>query len=129
MASRNANRLWVAALVCLAAFYFARLGPLQYEPAFGDAPSIYLVSAQSLANNTGYRSINYPDAPPSQLYPVGYPLLLSFILRVTPFGLKSIFLARLLTVVSTLIWVAATRRLLLHVLGPSLAACGCSRWV
>ena len=129
MTNPNLRRLWAVLLLGMGTLLFLRLGGMQTEPAFGDAPSIYLVSAQSLAHGTGYRSINYPQSPPSQLYPVGYPLLLSFILRAVPFGPKSILISRILTCISTLVWVAAARRLLAQVVSPVVAmlaalACG-----
>jgi hypothetical protein len=122
-AAKAGQRFWVIVLVALTTVYLLRLGPLQYEPAFGDAPSIYLVSAQSIAHGTGYRNINYPDAPASQLYPIGYPFVLSCILRAFQFGLTSICLARLLTVAATLLWLWAARELLLRVLHESSAIC------
>jgi hypothetical protein len=120
---RLTPRRWGLALSCLAVLYLICLGRFPSYPAFGDDNSIYLVSAESLAHGTGYRLINYLDAPPSTQYPIGYPFLLSLVLRVLPFGLKSIFAARLLTVCSALVWVEASRRLLLRVLDPAIAAC------
>jgi hypothetical protein len=122
MASRSASGLWVAVLACVASLYVACLGGLRIHPAFGDGPSIYIVSAQSIAHGTGYRLINYPSAPPAQLYPIGYPLLLSFIFRVMPFGRTSIFLARLLNVAAAVLWVEAARRLLSRAVNPLLGA-------
>ena len=53
---------WLAALACLGLLYLAGLGGLEMHPAFGDGPSIYVVSAQkSLAHGTGYRMVNYPQ--------------------------------------------------------------------
>jgi hypothetical protein len=111
------------ALLSLAAVYVACLGGRQMSPAFGDGPSIYIVSALSLARGTGYRMINYPGAPHAQLYPIGYPLLLSFIFRALPFGPGSIFVARLLNVIAAIVWVEAARRFLLRAMSEPVAAC------
>ena len=122
MASRIVTGRWLIALACLGALYTASFGGLQVHPAFGDGPSVYIVSGLSLAHGMGYRLPNYPGAPPARLYPIGYPLLLSFIFRVVQFGPKSIFLCRLLNVFAALVWAEAARRLLERVVRPFLAA-------
>jgi hypothetical protein len=119
---RRQSRWWLIALTALASLYVARLGRPMMHPAFGDDNSIYLVSAEALAHGDGYRLVNYPNAPASQQYPIGYPFLLSLILRVAPFGKTAVYAARVLTVASTLVWVELTRRLLRPVLGTWLAA-------
>jgi hypothetical protein len=120
--SKSANRYWAVALAAVAIIYLARIGGPQDFTAFGGATSTYIVSAQSLANHTGYRLVNYPDAPLSLKFPIGYPFLLSLIFRIFPFGPASIFAARLLTVASAIIWIEASRRLLLRVVSPFFAA-------
>ena len=37
----------------------------------------YIVLAESLANGEGYHLINYPDKPPENNFPPGWPLLLA----------------------------------------------------
>ena len=82
-------------LVCL---YILRLGRPTLSPAFGDDNAVYLVSALSLAQGSGYRLINFPEDPVSSMYPIGYPGVLSLVMKI--FGMTSIGLeiARLLNV-------------------------------
>lgn len=46
----------------------------------------YIVLAQSLAAGRGYRLISYPSAPVEQAFPPGWPLLLSPLARLDPWG-------------------------------------------
>jgi Dolichyl-phosphate-mannose-protein mannosyltransferase len=57
-----------------------------YQNYFGmyHDDGIYLVSAQSLKDNLGYRIASLPGEPFQTKYPIGYPLLLSLCLRVVP---------------------------------------------
>ena len=78
-------------LLLLAILYFLRLGRPTLNPAFGDDNAIYLVSAISIAQGSGYRLINFPTDPPASFYPVGYPLILSLVLNIfkfTPLSLR-----------------------------------------
>ena len=46
--------------------------------------AIYLSSAKSLAEGSGYRLINMPGSPPQTKYPFLYPLLLAFLWKIWP---------------------------------------------
>jgi hypothetical protein len=120
--SKSERSYWLLAFGGLALIYFARIGGSETFPAFGGATSTYIVSAQSLANHTGYRLVNYPDAPLSLKFPIGYPFLLSLIFRLIPFGTSSVIAARFLNVCAALVWVEASRRLLRRTVSPVLAA-------
>jgi hypothetical protein len=114
---------WIAALICLAAIHVGSFGRLTMRPVFGDDSSIYIASADSLAHGGGYRLPYYLDAPPAQVFPIGYPLLLALIFKIVALGPTSIFIARLLNVACILIWAETGRRLLTRVLNPAMAAC------
>jgi hypothetical protein len=120
----QARLYWTVLIGGIAAVYILSLGRMPIQPGFGDGPSVYIASAESLAHGTGYRLIYYPQAPVAQLYPIGYPLLISPIFRFLPFGATSIFLARLLNVFCVIIWAEAARRFLARTLQPLLAMFG-----
>ena len=79
-ASPAARLCWIGALISVAMIYIASFGKMPVHPGFGDGPSIYIASAQSLAQGTGYRLMYYPQAPPAQLYhdQVGETVWLSY---------------------------------------------------
>src|SRR5579862_7664333 len=126
----RSDRLMLAGMALLTLLYLARLGPLPTYPAFGDDNAHYLVSAKALAEGQGYRMINDPEQPYATLYPIGYPAVLSIVLRVIPImsanavdGIDpvGITLVRLATVIGYLIFVWLSRRLLRSYVTPDLA--------
>jgi hypothetical protein len=121
---RATSAAWIITVLCLGTLYTLSLGGTQIRPAFGDGPSIYIVSALSLARGAGYRMINYPTVPYAQFYPIGYPFILSAVFRSIPFGPSSIFTAQLVNVFAALVWLEASRRYLSKVVPPRLAVCG-----
>lgn len=44
----------------------------------------YIILAESLADGTGYRLTNFPDAPVEEAFPPGYPLLLTPLVTLFP---------------------------------------------
>jgi hypothetical protein len=50
--------------------------------------AVYLVTAKSLSAGSGNRLICFPDEPPSTKYPIGYPLVISSVIKA--FGLNAI---------------------------------------
>jgi hypothetical protein len=72
--------IFATAIVLMCASIFS------YQNYFGmyHDDGIYLVSAQSLSDNLGYRIASLPGEPFQTKYPIGYPLLLSLCLRVMP---------------------------------------------
>ena len=68
-ASPAARLCWIGALISVAMIYIASFGKMPVHPGFGDGPSIYIASAQSLAQGTGYRLMYYPQVPPGAALP------------------------------------------------------------
>jgi hypothetical protein len=58
---------------------------------------IYLSTAKSIAEGTGYRLINLPESPMQTKYPILYPLLLSMIWKIYPQFPQNIHLMQLMT--------------------------------
>jgi len=84
----------------LGVLYLLRIGTPTDSCAFGWDNSEYVVLAKSLATGQGLRMINEPDAPFSIFYPVGYPAVLSVILRFMPFEPLSEYMLRALCYLS-----------------------------
>jgi hypothetical protein len=82
------RRKYVCALILLAAL----IPSAWLAWTFRDMPhlgvfyddTIYLVSAKSLAEGTGYRIVSLPDQPYQTKYPPLYPLMLSAVWRLAP---------------------------------------------
>lgn len=68
--------------------------------------AVYVVSANALAEGKGYRLISWADAPPASIYPVGYPWLLSRVIRWTGTGEAGVTAMRMLSAGCMLAWVA-----------------------
>jgi hypothetical protein len=80
---------WSAAafiLIFIVVVILLRASILRYQNYFGmyHDDGVYLVSAQSLSENHGYRIASLPGQPHQTKYPIGYPFLLSLALRLMP---------------------------------------------
>jgi hypothetical protein len=71
-----------SALLALCYFALAARSPLSVGAWQDDA--IYLATARSIAEGSGYRHIEIPGAPPQSKYPPLFPALLSLVWRAAP---------------------------------------------
>ena len=62
--------------------------------------AIYVSTAKSLAEGTGYNLINLPGSPPQTKYPILYPLLLALIWKVFPSFPQNLWVMQGLTLLS-----------------------------
>jgi hypothetical protein len=62
--------------------------------------AIYLSTAKSLAEGTGYSLINLPGSPPQTKYPILYPLLLALIWKLFPSFPQNLWLMQGITLAS-----------------------------
>lgn len=121
-ATHAPSRLFPVLLGLLALVYAARVGPPAIYPAWGFDSSISLVSAKALAEGRGPRLINHPDAPVSPYIPVGYPAMLAAGLRFVSLDANGITLLRGISVLTCLIFLFLSYRLLRYYLPPRGAA-------
>ena len=64
-----------AALLITLFLSLLRFNTIPVGTFFDDAH--YLILAESLATGNGYNLINFPDMPPEDAFPPGWPLLLA----------------------------------------------------
>jgi hypothetical protein len=83
---RSRHIFTALALLCIAVVYVVsilRIHPTYLFGLTGD-DAIYMSSAKALAEGKGYVLPNLPGSPPATKYPVLYPLILSFVWRLSP---------------------------------------------
>lgn len=86
---------------------------------------IYLVTAKSLAEGTGYKIVSLPAAIPQNKYPPVFPVLLAAIWKIYPHFPKNTLALKLVPFLSMLGWLWLSYRLLRR-MSVSRAAC---RWI
>jgi hypothetical protein len=118
----RSNLLIVPVLVLLGVVYVARVGPPVTYPLWGFDSSISVVSAMSLAEGRGLRLINHPEAPVSPYIPVAYPGMLALALRFVSLDPAGVTVMRGISVVTCLIFIFLSYRLLRRYISPGAAA-------
>lgn len=114
--------LIIPVLMLLGGIYVARIGPPVVYPLWGFDSSISVVSAVSLSEGRGHRLINHPESPVSPYIPVGYPTLLALALRFVSLDPTGVTVLRGISLISCLIFLFLSYRLLLRYLSPAGAA-------
>ena len=79
---------------------------------------VYVVTARALAEGQGYRIISLPESTPQTKYPILFPWVLSLIWRISPVFPDNLLLLRMVPVVSTVVWLWLSWRLLLRCGAP-----------
>src|SRR5688572_23943332 len=74
------------AVISVLALHLARLGPISLSLFSNNDSAIYVVLAEGLAEGHGYRLVSRLDRPVSLLYPIGYPWVLSNVVRASGTG-------------------------------------------
>lgn len=120
--NRQANRLMFAFLILLGLLYALRIGPPVTYPAYGLDNSMYLVSAKALSEGQGYRLINHPDAPASNMFPIVYPAVLATALQFVSLDAVGITVIRGISALACLIFILLGYRLLRRYVQPLSAA-------
>lgn len=119
---RGTRLLILPVLILLGAIYVARIGPPVTYPLWGFDSSISVVSALSLSEGHGPRLINHPQSPVSPYIPVGYPTLLAVALRFVSLDPAGVTFLRGISLISCLIFIFLSYRLLLRYISPAAAA-------
>lgn len=96
--------------------YLLSLNTFQVGDYMDDAN--YIVLAESIGRGTGYRQINFPDAPQETRYPFGYPLLLTPLVLAFPHSFVPL---QLFSVASTLVSISLFYLLMRKRLRPAYA--------
>jgi hypothetical protein len=73
---------------------------------------IYLVTAQSLAQGSGYRIVSLPSEIPQTKYPILYPAVLSLLIRIFPSFPANVPMMKALSLLFTVLWCVASFKLL-----------------
>lgn len=104
-----------AGLVAVFVLYLAVIYGICYRaPGYGlfRDDGIYMVTAKSLAEGTGYRIISAPSAIRQNRYPPVFPVLLASVWRIFPHFPQNILVLRLVPLLSMLGWLWLTYILL-----------------
>lgn len=83
IAERKAARFLYVVLAVVFVLSLGLIHTARFGEAYDDA--IYVTAAKSLATGAGYSLINLPNPVPQTLVPPLYPVVLSFIWKVSPF--------------------------------------------
>lgn len=91
-------------LLAASILYFASLDPNKF--GFHHDDGIYVVSAKSMAEGSGYRIQSLPGEPPQTKYPPFYPFILSIVWRLFPrypANISALFMPSILATLGSLI--------------------------
>ena len=104
------RRDWWDCLSYLVTIY----GICYFAPGYGlfDDDGIYLVTAKSLAEGTGYRIISLPSAIPQTKYPPVFPTLLAGVWKIYPHFPQNTYALKLVPLVSMFGWLWSSYLLL-----------------
>jgi hypothetical protein len=86
-----------SSVVLLFALYVLRLGPMPLYPIWNADQAVYLVTAKALSSGSGNRLICFPDEPPSIKYPIGYPLVISGVVKAFGIDARGLTAVRLVS--------------------------------
>lgn len=93
------RRLVLLVTICSTILVIGRFNDIPVGSFWDDAH--YIILAESLADGTGYRLTNLPDAPVEDAFPPGYPLLLAPLVTLFPENFVP------LKVLSLIFWLAS----------------------
>ncbi len=90
-----------------------------FAPGYGlfQDDGIYLVTAKSLAEGTGYRIVSLPSAIPQTKYPPVFPVLLAGVWKIFPHFPENTFALKFVPLLSMLCWLWLTYVLLRRISG------------
>src|SRR5580704_1562478 len=114
--------LAAAFVLYIAAIY----GVCYLAPGYGlfHDDGIYLVTAKSLAEGTGYKIVSLPSAIPQTKYPPVFPVLLAGVWKIFPHFPENTFALKLVPLLSMLGWMWLSYILLRRISGsPTVCRC------